>query len=123
MNFFRNMLETIDDSKTKIEDLEGLLEAKLHQVNILFDDLSIMDEQYQAVYMKCHRAINKLEFRKNEVENLNKVLKKFFIFLKLFFQQLVKNQDNLKAANRALSQSSNAFVRLRSQAYKVHFLF
>lgn len=81
------MLETIDDSKSKIEELEGLLEAKLHQVNILFEDLSLMDEQYQSVYQKCQQAITKLEFRKNEVENLNKAYLKIY-YLSNFFSNL-----------------------------------
>lgn len=78
------MLETIDDNKLKIEELESSLEGKLQQVNILFEDLSLMDEQYQAVYQKCQKAISKLEFRKNEVEELNKVYY-YKIFFNTFF--------------------------------------
>jgi len=97
------MMESMEDNESRIAELESQLTAQLHQVQILVEDLQLMDEHYSAVYDKCRNALDKLEKRRTEVESLNR--------------ELCTTRDTLNAASQALSQSNNAFVKLRAQAF------
>lgn len=68
------MVEQNEENRVRIEELEGQLEAQLHQMKILVEDMEMMDEHYRDVYQKCQLALSKLESRKIEVESLNKVI-------------------------------------------------
>ncbi|KAI1728869.1 kinesin motor domain-containing protein [Ditylenchus destructor] len=100
---YDHLIEQQDEYTAKIEELEGRLDAYLYQVKKLSEDLAMMDEHYQRVYMNCHKALGKLELRKNELEGLHK--------------ELAETKDIAKAANKALLQSENSFTKLRSQAF------
>uniref|UniRef100_A0A914GYD2 Kinesin motor domain-containing protein n=1 Tax=Globodera rostochiensis TaxID=31243 RepID=A0A914GYD2_GLORO len=102
---YDNMVGEIEEKSAKVEDLEGQLAGQLQRVKTLLEDFAIMDENYQTVYNKCLAALDKLEKRKTEVEQLNK--------------DLAQTKDNLNSANSALKVSENSFVRLRAQAYRL----
>ncbi|KAI1721682.1 kinesin motor domain-containing protein [Ditylenchus destructor] len=100
---YDHLIEQQDEYTAKIEELEGRLDAYLYQVKKLSEDLGMMDEHYQRVYMNCQKALGKLEIRKRELEGLHK--------------ELADTKDIANAANNALLLSENSFTKLRSQAF------
>uniref|UniRef100_A0A914LC50 Kinesin-like protein n=1 Tax=Meloidogyne incognita TaxID=6306 RepID=A0A914LC50_MELIC len=102
---YDQMIETIDENKAKVEELETQLEGKLRHVQILVEDFAVMDQHYKSIYEKFRAALTKLEGRKEEIEGLS--------------LEIAQTKDNYNAASQALSVSCDSFVRLRSQALKL----
>nr|CAD2169206.1 unnamed protein product [Meloidogyne enterolobii] len=102
---YDEMIESIDEKKAKVEELETQLEGKLRQVQILLEDFAVMDQHYKSIYEKFRTALAKLESRKEEIEELS--------------LEIAQTKDNYNAASQALSVSCDSFVRLRSQALKL----
>ncbi|KAL7079708.1 hypothetical protein ACQ4LE_001321 [Meloidogyne hapla] len=102
---YEEMVETMDERKARVEELELQLEGKLHHVQILFEDFAVMDQHYTSIYTKFRTALTKLEDRKSEIEKLS--------------LEIAQTKDNYNAASQALSISGDSFVRLRSQALKL----
>ncbi|CAK5080356.1 unnamed protein product [Meloidogyne enterolobii] len=71
---YDEMIESIDEKKAKVEELETQLEGKLRQVQILLEDFAVMDQHYKSIYEKFRSALAKLESRKEEIEELSLVI-------------------------------------------------